>query len=211
MLCIAVQEHMINNQNNKVSWRWTRLNASHWSVPSAGGNRGLNSNSIHLPQNGDWAKQLSLRWRTVCLVAGVGTICLHREVAGGDPDRRTALPYWAETAGWRAGGVGGWVDGPQSRNHQGLWERLRQRRGAARVPARGGPDGPVRSVGGVGKHGSAGRGDAHLWLAESVARGFLQTLHSLLRGHRDDCVLIMMIKLHQKINFLMNVQSKALK
>lgn len=126
-------------------------------------------------------KQPSLRWRTVCLVAGVGTICLHREVAGGDPHRRTALPYWAETAGWRAGGVGGGADGP---NHQRLWEGLRQRGGAPRVPARGGPDGPVRSVGGVGKHGAAGRGDAHLWLAESVARGFLQTLQSLLRGHR---------------------------
>lgn len=35
MLCIAVQGHMINNRNNKVSWRWTHLKASRrnsWSL-----------------------------------------------------------------------------------------------------------------------------------------------------------------------------------
>lgn len=136
--------------------------------------------TVHITEWTHTSKPLSLLGGTLSLITRVWTLCLHRQVTGWDAHWGADFSYGAETAWGRTRWVSRWADGAQGRTREGLRERLCQWRGAAGVSAWGWPNGPLSSVGGVGKDWSVGR-DANFWLADSIARTFFQTLQSLLK------------------------------
>lgn len=182
-------------------------------VLEAEGSRGQTIIHIYIPRDRNSFRQSSLLWWTVALITGVGAICLYWEVAGWDSNRGTGFPYGAETAGRWAGGVGRWADGAESWGHKGLWERLSQWRRAAGVSAWGWPDRPISSVDGSGEDWSAGNRGTQFWLAKSITRAFFQTLQSLLKWNRDNCVLTISCHPLSMILFLKwgNDQIRAIK